>query len=121
MHLAGSSSGRVAQLGERVVRNDEVAGSNPVTSTTFSTTYTVFRTKWSRSGWPIEAGSVKPIATRSAQYPRKNAQINPGRADTTEIFFAANKVDRGSDWRQVNNERAGLAEHANRQGARIEM
>lgn len=33
MYLARSSSGRVAQLGERVVRNDEVAGSNPVTST----------------------------------------------------------------------------------------
>ena len=27
------ASGRVAQLGERVVRNDEVAGSIPVTST----------------------------------------------------------------------------------------
>jgi hypothetical protein len=27
--------GRVAQLGERVVRNDEVAGSIPVTSTKF--------------------------------------------------------------------------------------
>ena len=27
--------GRVAQLGERVVRNDEVAGSIPVTSTIF--------------------------------------------------------------------------------------
>jgi hypothetical protein len=50
--------------------------------------------------------------------PRKNAQINPGRADTTEIFFAANKVDRGSDWQQVNNERAALAEHANRQGSK---
>ena len=28
-----ATRGRVAQLGERVVRNDEVAGSNPVTST----------------------------------------------------------------------------------------
>ena len=33
LFLARLSSGRVAQLGERVVRNDEVAGSNPVTST----------------------------------------------------------------------------------------
>ena len=33
--LPTSEDGRVAQLGERVVRNDEVAGSNPVTSTNF--------------------------------------------------------------------------------------
>ena len=33
MLLGQSRIGRVAQLGERVVRNDEVAGSNPVTST----------------------------------------------------------------------------------------
>ena len=31
--LKVATRGRVAQLGERVVRNDEVAGSNPVTST----------------------------------------------------------------------------------------
>ena len=29
-------SGAVAQLGERVVRNDEVGGSNPPSSTSFS-------------------------------------------------------------------------------------
>jgi hypothetical protein len=30
-----AARGRVAQLGERIVRNDEVAGSIPVTSTIF--------------------------------------------------------------------------------------
>ena len=33
--LRGISGGRVAQLGERIVRNDEVAGSTPVSSTIF--------------------------------------------------------------------------------------
>ncbi len=33
--LYNSNNGRVAQLGERLVRNEEVAGSIPVTSTTF--------------------------------------------------------------------------------------
>ena len=35
--------GRVAQLGERLVRNEEVAGSIPVSSTIFSTTYTALQ------------------------------------------------------------------------------
>ena len=34
----------------------------------------------------------------------------------TETFFAANKVDRGPDWQQVNNDRANLGDHANPKG-----
>ena len=41
---------------------------------------------------------------------------NPGPADMTETFFAANKVDRGPDWQQVNNDRANLIDHASREG-----
>src|SRR5580658_2276821 len=32
-------SGAIAQLGERIVRNDEVVGSSPTSSTKFSSTY----------------------------------------------------------------------------------
>jgi len=49
-------------------------------------------------------------------YTSKNSQIGPGRADMTETFFAANKVDRGPDWHQVNNDRANLSDHANPKG-----
>jgi hypothetical protein len=49
-------------------------------------------------------------------YPAKNAQINPGPVDMTETFFAANKVDRGPDWRQVNNDRANLSDRASCEG-----
>ena len=31
----------------------------------------------------------------------------------TQTFFSANKVDRGTDWHQVDNDRAGLGDHAN--------
>ena len=34
----------------------------------------------------------------------------------TETFFAANEVDRGPDRQQVNNDRANLSGHANREG-----
>jgi len=34
----------------------------------------------------------------------------------TETFFVANQVDRGHDWHHVNNDRAGQADPANRQG-----
>ena len=34
----------------------------------------------------------------------------------TETFFAANEVDRGPGWQQVNNDRANLSDHANREG-----
>src|SRR5258708_8908633 len=63
-----ATRGRVAQLGERIVRNDEVAGSIPVSSTKFSTTYADFRTRCSRPGWPV--GSTIPVPTRSAQAKR---------------------------------------------------
>jgi hypothetical protein len=33
--VISKNGGRVAQLGERIVRNDEVAGSTPVSSTKF--------------------------------------------------------------------------------------
>jgi hypothetical protein len=38
-----TTRGRVAQLGERIVRNDEVAGSTPVSSTKFTSDY--FKTR----------------------------------------------------------------------------
>jgi hypothetical protein len=31
----------------------------------------------------------------------------------TQTFFSANKVDGGPDWHQVDNDRAGLGDHAN--------
>ena len=39
LFLVAYKLGRVAQLGERLVRNEEVGGSSPPTSTTFSSTY----------------------------------------------------------------------------------
>ena len=45
--------------------------------------------------------------------PTKNTQISPGHADMTQTFFSANNVDRGPDWHQVDNDRAGLGDHAN--------
>jgi hypothetical protein len=36
-----TTRGRVAQLGERIVRNDEVAGSTPVSSTKFPRNYAI--------------------------------------------------------------------------------
>jgi hypothetical protein len=33
LHLAVKGCGRLAQLGERIVRNDEAGGSNPLPST----------------------------------------------------------------------------------------
>jgi hypothetical protein len=30
----------------------------------------------------------------------------------TQTFFSADKVDRGSDWHQVDNDRAGVGDHA---------
>jgi len=44
--------------------------------------------------------------------PSKNTQISPGHADMTQTFFSADKVDRGSDWHQVDNDCAGLGDHA---------
>jgi hypothetical protein len=52
---------------------------------------------------------------RVKYYPSKNAKINPGRANVTETFFAANKVDRSPDWQEVNNDRANLGDRANRE------
>jgi hypothetical protein len=44
-------SGAIAQLGERIVRNDEVVGSIPTSSTNFSTTLCCF---WDAHGAPVE-------------------------------------------------------------------
>ena len=41
LKLCRTTTGRVAQLGERLVRNEEAGGSNPPSSTTFQR-YTVF-------------------------------------------------------------------------------
>jgi hypothetical protein len=57
--------GRVAQLGERLVRNEEAGGSNPLSSTIFSITYAVFCTRCSGPGWPT--GSTNRVPARSAQ------------------------------------------------------
>jgi hypothetical protein len=37
-----AARGRVAQLGERLVRNEEAGGSNPLSSTRFHRTYIIF-------------------------------------------------------------------------------
>jgi len=37
--VISKNGGRVAQLGERIVRNDEVAGSTPVSSTKFQKSF----------------------------------------------------------------------------------
>jgi hypothetical protein len=57
------------------------------------------------------------VRQRRVKYcPSKNTQINPGHADMTQTFFSADKVYRGPDWHQVDNDRAGLGDHANREG-----
>jgi hypothetical protein len=53
---------------------------------------------------------------RAKYDPTKNAQISPGHAEMTETFFAVNKVNRGPDWQQVNNDRADFRNYADRQG-----
>ena len=40
-----AARGRVAQLGERLVRNEEAGGSNPLSSTRFPRTYIAFENK----------------------------------------------------------------------------
>ena len=64
------ASGRVAQLGERVVRNDEVAGSIPVTSTNLSNYLRRIGDypqlpKLPNRGWKFEpeTNSFRPIQT----------------------------------------------------------
>jgi hypothetical protein len=95
--LKVATRGRVAQLGERIVRNDEVAGSIPVSSTIFSTTYADFRTRCSRPGW--STGSTKPVPTRSAQSKRKARSLRSFtyRSDTCAwacpLTLAASELD----------------------------
>ncbi len=62
-----ATRGRVAQLGERLVRNEEAGGSNPLSSTIVSITYATFVTTCSSPGSPTELGSVNPSPIRSAQ------------------------------------------------------
>jgi hypothetical protein len=47
----------------------------------------------------------------------KDSHITPGvHANTAESSFAANKVDSGSEWQHVNQDRADYGHYANRQG-----
>ena len=43
--IFSAARGRVAQLGERLVRNEEAGGSNPLSSTRFQRTYIIFENR----------------------------------------------------------------------------
>src|SRR5579885_251617 len=67
---SSAQGGAVAQLGERLVRNEEVRGSNPLGSTKPDR----LRRKARRAGSPVGAQSVNKIGRQCVARPRTGAR-----------------------------------------------
>ena len=65
------ANGAIAQLGERVVRNDEVGGSIPPGSTTLRPSGSAWRSRAEPEGWSVVSGEARRAKT-DYSYPSPN-------------------------------------------------